>query len=493
MDVETHSAEFEASSVEQSSALVAVTAQTSEEKPGSLIGVSRRGHYAGNEAASSRRIRAAMPTLLKRWPGHLDRPKPTFDSIGFEAPSRQSPADLEGVDKRGMPLTAVAWEYQFLSSNKRHIWVYFFRAFVLWAYGRSILEAMRSPAHTHAVANYRMPDWFADTLAVIGRQQQTNIQWLATCRNHSQADLEFDVQGLAEFLQYTEQSIRGCQFVNNAWTLRLRNVRGAMLFEVLNVERLGKKEFAPAHEHVARIRFEKMLITLLVTPNTYMEAVKDQDLMVADEFVPKACSRERATMISMEELVAEMAANGITVELVDDAWVFTCDWVKEVAETSPLPTGWTVSEANELLARSNNVPDPSGFDDVNTLWPRHPSLPWSSKAEQILLYEVSGWHSPYTTGMKREAKSQIQASEAQVSQEVSPALLKRMASTMVVKRVHAPVISLPVASTSRLPSVPVSDSAMELDIHTGTDPDAGEDHTMLQYDEALREEGPAPM
>ncbi|KAJ6494914.1 hypothetical protein DFH09DRAFT_1104019 [Mycena vulgaris] len=524
MDVETYAAE-PASSAEQS--LAPATVQISEEKSSSRTyasiaeRINAEGFPGGVITLEMKQQAAAefaqrYPPLLKRWPGHLDRPKPMFESIGYEAPPHQSPADLEGVDKRGMPLTPVAWEFQFLSSNEQHVWVYVFHVFVLWAYGHSISEAMRSSAHKHVIANYTMPDWFADTLAVMGRQQQTNLQRLAMCRNRSQSDLEFDVQGLAEFLQYTEQSIRGCRFVDNAWTLRLRSVRRTMLLEVLNVERLRKKEFAPAQEHVARIHFEKMLITLL------------------------------AATITTEELVAEMATNGVTIELVNDAWLFARDWVKEVAESSPLPTGWTAAEANTLLARLNGVPDPRGFDDVNALWPQHPSLPWSSKAEQILQYEVSDWHSPYIAGMKRMANLQIQViidcggtcrpphhphnpehlalnnpwttrskestnplacshplantacaarqlSGPQLSPEAPPSLLTCMAPTMVVKRVHAPAISMPVASMLQVSESSVSDSVMELDIQTGADPDTGEDHTMLQYDEGPREDGPVLM
>ncbi|KAJ6525474.1 hypothetical protein DFH09DRAFT_1328999 [Mycena vulgaris] len=339
---------------------------------------------------------------------------PTIDSIGY-SPLPPLVADVrDQVDNRGYPITKIAWERQFLQSVEQHLWVYGFRMFAMWVYSRSIPAAMRNEAQQWAIDHYYMADWFSETLSALAHQETENRELIARFKSTGRSDLDFNVLGLAQMIQYQEHAPRGCPFIDDSWTLCMRDVRGAMLMEVLSVDRAPKHHHALASECAAHTRIEKMLITLLAMPNLYMTRVTDLDVLIADEFAPHSWPLATAGTTTEDDIIWSMAEQGVLIEMVEDVYQHALKWITEVAAMDTIPLGWDAGEAAAIIARSNDVPAPLGLADDNVVVPRHPMLPWKSKSEQIVQYELWDWRNPHTQGMKREPNSRIQAIASRV-------------------------------------------------------------------------------
>ncbi|KAJ7711064.1 hypothetical protein B0H16DRAFT_1745468 [Mycena metata] len=114
-----------------------------------------------------------------------------------------------------------------------------------------------------------MPDWMANML----RSNSTfELQHHLTAKFKTlrRVNVGYNPFDLAQLIQYREWDIRGCPFLDQFKSLDLKLVRGYNLYEVILPERSHVKlsELSPA-ERDARLHMEKVVFSVLATPNLY--------------------------------------------------------------------------------------------------------------------------------------------------------------------------------------------------------------------------------
>ncbi|KAJ6559040.1 hypothetical protein DFH09DRAFT_1083665 [Mycena vulgaris] len=338
---------------------------------------------------------------------------PNLESIGYDAP----PAMPEGcstdpryaVDKRGYPLTQVACERMLILCGQGHYWTYAFRLLVMWAYSRTIPKDKRNPAQEYVLKNFVMMDWVANTLLALARQKNDNRTLCERFDRMSRARIEYDPITFAQQMQFRESALKGCPFIDDAWTLNLQLVRGANLFEVLAIPR-SHADSIPEPERLARQHLEKIMIELFATPGLYLEIIEGHDFKISDKFRPVPWPLADAHETTMVNVVATWAVMGVSLEHIEDAWFFGYTWLIELNGCRRLPPVWTRETLDEVLKRSAaGFPADGLGSDTNEIFPRHPALPWLPRAERIIHYDTSDWASKLLVGMQREKGSYIQA------------------------------------------------------------------------------------
>ncbi|KAJ7489508.1 hypothetical protein FB451DRAFT_1167175 [Mycena latifolia] len=243
------------------------------------------------------------------------------------------------------------------------------------------------------IQHYRMPEWFANTLSAIVRQRQMNQDYITWLDGLSQANMPYDPITYASWLQYREFRKKGCPLVGECFTLNMRLVQGSNLFELLTME--CESGNAPTKaERECRIVVERAILEVVIMPGLYAKHTNKMGWMIADTFAPQNWSVQNAREATVNLAIESMAAMGIPINYIDDAWLFARTWVREIASLASNPQGHSAAGR-------------TGGND--TLFPRHPVLPWKTRAEQLAHYEVFDWRHPSTNGLKREENSCIQS------------------------------------------------------------------------------------
>ncbi|KAJ7469103.1 hypothetical protein FB451DRAFT_1177097 [Mycena latifolia] len=327
----------------------------------------------------------------------------TLDSIGYDVPPLPILNDERyACDERGYPVTQIAMERLLMivqDKPSQHFWVPHFRLWVIWLYARGVPENDRTIVHKMAIQHFRMLDWFSDTLSYLGRHSQQCHAEIRRYDRLNQSDMPYDPVLFASWLQYREITRKGCGFVDDCFTLNMRLVRGCNLFDVLTLER----RTSDSKRHA--------IIEVLVMPDLYATHTDDMSWMISDVFAPQQWALESAKNATVDLAIESMAAMGVPVEYVDDAWAFAYHWLQDMAALEMPPVGWQNGEAQALLdSVETYVADPPrGLEEADALFPRHPMLPWKTRFERIAHFEVSEWRHPLTKGLKLQDNSRIQS------------------------------------------------------------------------------------
>ncbi|KAJ7141487.1 hypothetical protein C8R44DRAFT_867107 [Mycena epipterygia] len=193
-----------------------------------------------------------------------------------------------------------------------------------------------------------MPDWFAETLSTLAayrvRQQIRELKRGFATMSQSNISM-LDGKLFAGWIQFNEVRIPGCEFIDDAWSVDYRKVRGANLFDLMCIHH-------DVNNKVARVIIEKIIIEIMAAPG-----------------------------IAMQILYTEM---GVDIELIDDAHPFD-------------------GLSNPLGAEQYGHQVPPGIttDDDKEVLIRHPIHPWRLSGESALQDGAfSHWTHPLLQGMR---------------------------------------------------------------------------------------------
>jgi hypothetical protein len=139
-------------------------------------------------------------------------------------------------DKRGFPTDADRWNLLFQMQQTQPYYVFGFRCFYMWVYARAMNPDERNPAQQLAVTSYVMPDWMANILSVVGLNNDENRDMKKKLPTMRRDAIGYNPALLAQLIQYRELPVRGCGFIDDAFSLNARQVRGYNLQIVLNIK-----------------------------------------------------------------------------------------------------------------------------------------------------------------------------------------------------------------------------------------------------------------
>ncbi|KAJ7120140.1 hypothetical protein C8R44DRAFT_877596 [Mycena epipterygia] len=361
-----------------------------------------------HQEMQERAIAEARAKLPKSVLGNkMPKDLPTYSSIGYVAPPTP-PTDAK-YTTRNFPDDWATWCRTFEIQQKTHIWVYAFRHFLICLFAMYMKPEEHLPIHEWVLAHYFISDWFAETLSAIHRDCEQVIKLSVELDALSRGKLEYNPKQYIEFMQYREIEIPGIPFVDDAFSVDERAARGGNLLDVLSIPR-GKAKQASEAERAARGYLERLFVEVFVTPGYYERIADERSWMIADEFKPIPWPLEDALDATIDEVIETMTLCGVSVAMVDNAWLFGYNFVKYVVARPKIPVGWTREEAHRLDVLSTGVERPPSLNSqaCNEVVPRPPSLPWLSKSDRAVHYEFYDWYHPVYKLMRREPESRLQ-------------------------------------------------------------------------------------
>ncbi|KAF7372019.1 hypothetical protein MVEN_00060100 [Mycena venus] len=331
-------------------------------------------------------------------------PRPGLVTPAILACMQQPPRPVEhAVDARGYPIDEDAWWTTFHLQTRYPIWVYALRHFIMWTYGRAVDPEHRTVVQQLAVDNYYCCDWFANALTEIAKNFQDNLRARKHWPTVKKSDIGYDPVQCAQLIQYRESPTRGCKFIDDAYTLNMRHVRGYNLMTAVGPPRI---KGAPANERLACAEFEKIYLQVTATPGFYTGRLTDLHITVEPLINIEPWSLDALGDVTADDVVKRLAKCGVSSHMVDDAYAFAISWAQD--ETAPLPYGWTAEEVGAIANLGSGYPaPPSLFPESMDACPRSPTLPWINEYENICVFEMSGWAAPELAGMRREPNSSI--------------------------------------------------------------------------------------
>ncbi|KAK6977250.1 hypothetical protein R3P38DRAFT_2450891, partial [Favolaschia claudopus] len=208
-------------------------------------------------------------------------------------------------------------------------------------------------------------------------------------------------------IQYREMvDQRGCRFMDDCYTLNMRLVRGFNLIYALSV--VHYRQMRPDPDLKNKVHVDKLLFLAIGTPGIYQRRLTALNLAIADTVDIRQWPLEQAsTTITLDDVVRRMAECGVFPALVDDAFEYVQRFALDV--TAPLPPGWTMSDAADVLTYSNAQTEapPSLFPGEADVCPRSPYLPWMLEFENVIQFDLWQWNEMETPDMRRENGSKI--------------------------------------------------------------------------------------
>ncbi|KAJ7132029.1 hypothetical protein C8R44DRAFT_730781 [Mycena epipterygia] len=272
-----------------------------------------------------------------------------------------------------------------------------------------LLPEERLPIHEWAIAHYFISDWFAETLSAIHRDWEQVIKLSVELDALSRGKLEYNLKQYIEFMQYREIEIPGIPFVDNAFSVNERAARGGNLLDVLSIP-CGKAKQASEAECSARGYLERLFVEVFVTPGYYERVSDERSWMITDEFKPIPWPLEDALDATINEVIETMTLCGVSVAMVDDAWLFGYNFMQYVVAHPKVPVGSTREDAHRLDVLVSGVERPPSLNpnDASEVVPRAPSLPWLSKSDRAVHYKFYDWYHPVYKIMRREPDSRLQ-------------------------------------------------------------------------------------
>ncbi|KAJ7149893.1 hypothetical protein C8R43DRAFT_1128371 [Mycena crocata] len=259
------------------------------------------------------------------------RAQTDLDDIYFEAPP-PVPADY-AVDKYGLPTTVTTWKYTHELQRTRPIYVYALRHLYLNVYSRNLRPEERSEIQQLSVDEFVLTDWLSNVLWATNkkasypqlRPSELRQHWEVTKRSMiGHRPLNF-----ARYIQYREEKIQGAPFLDDAYTLNMRHVRGACLYEVIGAERLHH----PTPERITkRGEIEKAILKLVAIPGKYEQLVVLNNWTIDPKFSTRTWSVNDTEEISVERAARRFARYGVPLSMVDDAHAWAMTYLREIAD-----------------------------------------------------------------------------------------------------------------------------------------------------------------
>ncbi|KAJ7147092.1 hypothetical protein C8R43DRAFT_953288 [Mycena crocata] len=329
--------------------------------------------------------------------------QPILEKVRWEAPPPQ--AFPYKVDARGHVLDIPTWKEMFRIYTEKRVYVYGAYLFIDYLYGFHRPPAQRTAVQQYTVDNYVHYDWMAETRTALGQGPwRTVLEFYNATKRDTPG---YKPEELGRNMQFCEQDSVGCRFVDSAWTLNMRQLRGIVLFEALSIKRGA---LPVRSSKVTRMKIDKILIQILSQPGSYVLKLNELGIMPADEHKPVQYDPDTlAESVTMDTVVHRMADSGVTIEHADDACMFARAYLQEIIDTPDIDGAeWSSSEAVTVfsLGQQLNTPD-SVFGSSNELFPRHPSVPWSNRHEQAAMTEFHDWRHLDLRFMRRPADSFI--------------------------------------------------------------------------------------
>ncbi|KAJ6583869.1 hypothetical protein DFH09DRAFT_1075496 [Mycena vulgaris] len=293
------------------------------------------------------------------------------------------------VDKRGFPMDASTWHTTFALQTKEQRWVYAFRHLYLWQ---------------TAVDHYFVPEWVANLLSALAKQPKKNDAAIVRYRDITRNEIGYNPMLLATLMQYREHTTRGCPFVD-CWTLDMHLVRGLNLYDLIATPR----ERVPNAIRPRRVSVELALMEVLISPGEYKRIVENNNLTIAAKLQISVWRPADDTEINVETMSAALAEMGVSIEMVDDAFMYARTWLREFVQLGKDTQGWTLDRANNFLnaAFAGGVP-PGMHSPEHDFFLCHPALPWQQRPDNTIQYAISDWRHPEMRDLRREAGSAIQ-------------------------------------------------------------------------------------
>jgi hypothetical protein len=318
----------------------------------------------------------------------------------------------------------------FQAQQNEPYYVFGLRCFYLWVYSRAMKEEDRNPAQQAAVAEYIMPDWFANILSVIGIHSEENFLAKKNFPTLRREAIGYDPERLAQLIQYREFPIRGCNFIDAAYSLDARQVRGHNLQLVLNIRPRHVRTEGPttSAERAIRLQIDKHFIEIAISPGYYARRIQELGLSISLIGLPQHWPDRDNVDISLDDFIVWMTKCGVTPAMVDDSFEYARAWVFNPDPV--LPHGWTSDEVESLLSLPDGFPEPPSMDTEGTqVYTRSPFTPWHHTPDNVVQYDLSFWVMEELDGLRRPLDSKI----AKHIREKKP---RPVQSSGLVKRVN---------------------------------------------------------
>ncbi|KAJ7882820.1 hypothetical protein B0H14DRAFT_2565211 [Mycena olivaceomarginata] len=185
-----------------------------------------------------------------------------------EKPHARPPVgDVGAVTKAWEPASIEAWDAAGGYSQQHKFWVVELTIFSVYYGARHAPSNALTPLQQHALRNYCIPVWFLNAL------QRCCADRAAIKKNRqfwSDAKPEYGdpVPAYAAALQRNHHAPAGCPFVDNFQTLISRRVRGAMLWNAINVAPIRGRS-STAAERKESVTVANALLLFLALPHGY--------------------------------------------------------------------------------------------------------------------------------------------------------------------------------------------------------------------------------
>jgi hypothetical protein len=336
----------------------------------------------------------------------------------------EPPRDVEyNKDKRGFPVDVDGWNVIFQLQKTKPFYVFGIRCFYIWVYASDLAEEDRTPVQQRAVDEYEIPDWM-NILGVIGTHGDDNLEAKRRFPRLKRDSIGYDPMLLAQMIQYREMPVRGCSFIDDAWSLDARCVRGYNLQLALNIKykRLRRDSAPTAEERAIRLQLEKSFMEIAITPGLYASRIQARGLHISLVGVPQNWPDHEDVNIGPDELITWMTKCGVSIAMIEDAYFYADSWV---TAAEPPPAGWTPEEVSVL---QGSYEPPAGNASEPTVITRSPFTPWQYTPDNLIQYEFSYWCMDEISGLRRPKDSVI----AKVIRERPPRMIP---GTGIVRRV----------------------------------------------------------
>ncbi|KAF8128297.1 hypothetical protein K438DRAFT_1948869 [Mycena galopus ATCC 62051] len=212
----------------------------------------------------------------------------------------------------------------------------------------------------HALNNYCMPFW-----------------------SNAKPEYGDPVTAYAAVLQRNDHAPAGCPFVDKFQTLESRLVRGAMLWNALNVAPIHGRT-STAAERKECVTAANALLLFLVFPHGYRRELASQALTVApiERIQPWPCDKLEPDDLSDSIVASRLATMGLSADAVDDAFDFLQNLAAEIVEKRR--PGWDITILESLIRNSAEAVQQQGrpqgkIEEYGELLIHPPGLPWASK------------------------------------------------------------------------------------------------------------------
>ncbi|KAJ6546396.1 hypothetical protein DFH09DRAFT_1087719 [Mycena vulgaris] len=230
----------------------------------------------------------------------------------------------------------------------------------------------RTPAQQRAVETFVMHDWFENMLTFIGHESNVYVAALQYYHHLKRDELGYNPTLLAQLIQFRE------------W----KDISGF------------HKPTEP--ERLYRAQLEKLFIEVFCKPGLYKAMLDKYGATPSAVFTPRHWIKESATAPTRESVVRFFANNGISVNMINDAFEFGQQWVFDALDKVYTPFGWTLEELHDMQHKPSWGAPPHGlYPPATDLWVRRPDLPWLHHPNQFVLTQLSDWQHPKLVGLVR--------------------------------------------------------------------------------------------